>query len=130
MHVIYECPACHYTIKVDYPKVIHAGFSNCGFLYCDKGGDLVTWSSFDKVYESLIPNKHPWTLNAKEKALVERSLTACPCGGKFTFAAKPRCPNCNHEIPEIVDHIHWVELKNYIDGEKQNIWKSQNIKAT
>jgi hypothetical protein len=122
--MIYKCPFCHHVIEVNYPKVIHAGFSDCGFLYCNKSGDLITWSSYDKTYESLVPGKHPWMLSKKEQALIEGNLIDCPCGGKFTFAAHPRCPNCNAEIPDILpDDIHWVELKNLIDGEKENIWK-------
>lgn len=120
----YQCPSCKYAIDVSYPRIIHAGFSDSGFLYCDKNGDLVTWSSYDKTYAGLVSNKHPWDLSRKEKALVEKNLIDCPCGGKFTFAAKPRCPNCNHEIPDIVDSIHWIELKKHLDGEKRNIWKA------
>ena len=126
----FQCPSCSYVIDVSYPKIIHAGLSDCGFLYCDKSGDLVTWSSYDKTYQSLVPNKHPWTLNAEEKALVEQNLIECPCGGKFTFAAQPRCPNCNHGIPNVVDNVHWIELKNCLDGERQNIWKVVSFESS
>ena len=27
-------------------------------------------------------------------AAVERQLPPCPCGGRFTYAAPPRCPRC------------------------------------
>jgi hypothetical protein len=27
-------------------------------------------------------------------ALVERQLPPCPCGGRLTYAAAPRCPHC------------------------------------
>ena len=128
--MIFQCPSCNFVIDVSYPKIIHAGFSDCGFLYCDKSGDLVTWSSYDKTYQSLVPNKHPWDLNAKEKAIIESNLVACPCGGKFPFAAKPRCPRCNHEIPSIVDNIHWIDWKNRLDGERRNIWKTVKLEVS
>lgn len=121
----YKCPACNYLIDVKYPKVIHSGFSNRGFIYCDKSGDLVIWGTYDQTYVSLIPDKHPWTLNKKEQKILEKGLLDCPCGGKFKFTASPRCPNCNVEIPDILpDDIHWVELKKLIDGDKENIWKN------
>ena len=122
----YTCPFCNTLIEVNYPDIIHAGFSDCGFLYCNRYGDLLTWSMYDVGYTTIIKGKPPWSLGEEEKVKIENALIDCPCGGKFKFQCHPRCPSCNNEIPEIApDRIHWVRLRNLIDGEKQNIWKSQ-----
>jgi len=122
----YECPFCSATIEVNHPKIIHSGFSDCGFLYCSKCGDLLTWNMYDVGYRALMQDKAPWVLTEEDKHKVESSVIGCPCGGRFTFVAKPRCPNCNTEIPGILpDKMHWVQLKNLIDGEKVNIWRTQ-----
>jgi len=124
MKINFECPQCHHKIKADYPDIIHSGFDDSGFLYCDKSGDLLTWSSFDPRYVQLVGQIHPWALSKEQKSIVESSLIRCDCGGTFAFAATPRCPVCNHTIPEIsIDDIHWIRLKNHIDGRKTNIWK-------
>jgi hypothetical protein len=124
MKINYECPNCHQKINSEYPDIIHSGFNDSGFLYCDKTGDLLTWSSFDKKYIELIGQTQPWQLSTKQKAIIESSLKACDCGGRFLFSATPRCPNCNSPIPGILnDNIHWVRLKKHINGTKQNIWK-------
>lgn len=124
MKIEYECPSCKQRILLDHPDVVHAGFDDSGFLYCDKNGDLITWSTFDDTYQKLIGQIHPWLLSNDQKRIVEISLKECDCGGKFIYSAPPRCPNCNYPIPNIVkDNLHWVRLKKHIDGTKRNIWK-------
>lgn len=128
----YTCSFCGFMTEVKYPKIIHAGFSNLGFMYCNKCGDVLTWSSFDPIFEKIVGRKHPWSLTSVEKREVENAIIKCKCGGDFTFSAKPRCPNCNNEIPDIVqDEIHFVILKNRIDGENENIsiWKQDQNAA-
>lgn len=128
----YECEHCGTLLSNEYPQSIHAGFSNLGFMYCNKCPNLLLWESYDNVYIELIGHKHPWTLTEEEKRKVEDNAIKCECGGKFQFDAKPRCPECNNEIPDILpSSIHFVKLKNVIrgdiegkiQGEKESIWK-------
>ena len=122
---IHVCRFCNYSINIIYPKTIHAGFSNMGFMYCNKCPNLLTWGSYNRDYMKIIERKHPWALNEDEKKKVEDAVIKCECGGNYTFSAKPRCPNCNNEIPEILpDKIHYIVLKKEIDGHKENIWKN------
>ena len=96
-------------------------------MYCNKCGNILTWSTFDPKYRTMV-DKHPWSLTEEEKKKVEEAVIPCDCGGKFTFSANPRCSNCHNEIPGILpDNIHFVVLGNRIDGEKQNvnIWKKK-----
>ena len=132
----FVCKKCKKTISTEgqvlpgYPKEIHSGFANQGYLYCDVCPTLLVFSSFDETYRTLIHKKHPWMLTRDEQKIVEDHLIKCPCGGNFTFDAKPRCPYCNTEIPEInplrgteTRSIYYVVLKDLIDGDKVKIWK-------
>ncbi len=122
----YNCKFCNYLIEVDYPYIIHSGYNDTGFMYCNKSGDLITWNIYDDNYNKIAGNIAPWIekFTQKMKTEIEDSVIDCPCGGKFIFTAKPRCPNCNIEIPDILpDSIQFVQLRNRIDGEKVNVWK-------
>ena len=117
------CRFCEYKINISYPNIIHSGFNENGFMYCDSCPNLLTWSIFDFNYEQLINNKVPWLLNDDEKNIIERSVIKCECGGNFKFSAQPRCPNCNNEIPEILpDKIHYIKLGKVINSSSVNIW--------
>jgi uncharacterized protein with PIN domain len=127
MNIKQNCPECNYEINVSYPDIIHSGFNDSGFLYCDRSGDLLTWGIYDKRYRELVGDVAPWDLNEEEKKVIESALIQCPCGGTFKFAALPRCPNCNSVLPMLQrDKIHWIRLKDHIDGEKKNIWKVES----
>ena len=60
--MILECPCCGRTIELEQKHPIHAGFSNQGVTYCIQCGRTLVFSSFDKVYDSIFPMKHPWVL--------------------------------------------------------------------
>lgn len=108
----------------------HAGFSDLGYLYCDTDSTVLTWSSYDDAYESLVGKKHPWTLDIGEMELVERSIRACHCGGHFTFDASSRCPSCGAEQTDLpymetnlgFRSIYYGVLGARIDGENEPIW--------
>ena len=119
----YSCITCGFLINLKYPAVIHAGMSDSGFMYCKLCGKVVTWSSFDKHYELLVGQKHPWTLTESEKEIIENSVINCDCQGRFSFQAKPRCLNCKTEITIRTDDIYYYKLNGHIDGDKINIWK-------
>ena len=121
----YTCKFCKQLIKVEYPKIIHSGFDDTGFMYCDKCGDILTWDAYDPNYEAIVGDKLPWMLNDDEKIRVEKAVISCDCGGNFKFEAKPRCPKCNNEIPDILpDAIHFIILNNEINSRERNIWKA------
>ena len=120
----YVCPFCANEIDISYPNSIHAGFNDSGFMYCDNSSHLVTWSILDKYYKALVNGAVPWLLSAEEKNKIETAVINCECGGSFKFSAKPRCPHCSNEIPEILpDAIHYIKLGKVLDGETENIWK-------
>jgi hypothetical protein len=119
-----NCPKCHQTFSVKQNWPYHAGFGNTGFLYCDACPNLVLFSSFDPHYVEIVGKVHPWTLNFYQKWKIERQLKSCACGGRFRFAATPRCPLCNEPIPSILpDSIHFIETGKRLDSDKEAIWK-------
>jgi len=123
-NAIHECKFCQHKINTAYPNVIHTGLNNTGFMYCNNCPNVLVWSTFDVNYEMLVGKKHPWALNEIEKRKIESNVISCECNGRFTFNAKPRCPNCNNEIPEIQpDSINFIVLKKRIDSDQINIWK-------
>src|SRR4051794_31938673 len=94
-------------------------------MYCDQDSTVVTWSTFDPIYDSIVPNTHPWALSPDEQELVEAAIVDCPHGGRFRFAALPRCPHCGTELPKLAEvAIYFVVLADRLDGEKhQRVWR-------
>ena len=122
-----HCPICRKPILVK--GIYHAGFNDVGFFYCDNDPTVLTFSAYDESYKKLISNKKPWApraggdLTKHEQRLIERHLRPCPCGGRFRFQNKPRCPSCGSSIERLVDSIHYIVLQKKIDGDKSNVWK-------
>jgi hypothetical protein len=77
----YKCEHCHNTIKIEYPNIIHAGFNDSGFMYCNQCGDILTWSSYDNNYIEIVGSKHSWMLTVEEKNKVENAVISCDCNG-------------------------------------------------
>ncbi len=103
----------------------HAGFGDEGYLYCDRGPTVLTWSAYDRAYSALA-NKLPWMLTDAEKRHVEDALLPCPCGGKFAFGNPPLCPYCLQEIRSLVpDPIYYLVVDNRVRGEDVIIWSPE-----
>jgi len=116
------CSYCKRPIQLKGPY--HAGFSNEGFLYCDKDATVLIFDSFNRYYNRVVPNKHPWMLTTKEKQAVEHHLKPCQCGGIFKFGNKPRCPYCKKLIREFVDSMHYLIIGKKVNGNKKSAWKN------
>jgi hypothetical protein len=121
-----ECASCgsEFTLNQNHPY--HAGFSDMGFLYCDKDTTVVTWNDItDTIYRELVGTKAPWALTVEQKETVENALKSCPCGGEFKFRNPLRCPKCNATMKEGIseESIYVYILGVWIDGEITNIWK-------
>ena len=116
------CVHCGRALEFDR---FHAGFSDQGYMYCDRDSTVVTWSSFDSTYSALTENTHPWMLTAEAKRVVERSIVDCPCGGQFRFGNLPRCPHCGGELGSLArEPTYYVIFERRIDGEVTSVWKS------
>lgn len=117
------CASCKAVIEIKQNQLYHAGFSNLGFLYCDTCSNIFEFSAFNKHYVNIVGDKHPWTLNLKEKRRIESNLRPCTCGGRFRFDLKPRCPYCRERLDSIIiDEFHFVEIGDVVDGDKDDVW--------
>lgn len=81
-----QCEHCSGTFRY---RIIHNGFNDSAYAYCDKCSFTVILSG--------------WTQSAKRTALrihqrvapeLEILLKPCPCGGAFRSSADPKCPHC------------------------------------
>lgn len=100
----------------------HAGFSNLGYLYCDRDDTVLTWGAYNPHYKRIV-DKHPWLLTPEEKGVVEAALKPCPCGGRFAFANAPRCPHCRRARPDLaLDPTYYVVVGRRLDGDVEAVW--------
>ena len=116
------CPHCNHSFNY---QQYHSGFGNQGFLYCDTDEVVLTWSSYDQTYQTVIPDTHPWMLDADEQKKVENALLPCPFGGHFSFKNPPRCPRCSGDVSSVVEGgIYFIITGRRIDAEMgEVIWK-------
>jgi hypothetical protein len=85
------CEHCGY--KFPY-ALIHNGFNDSAFAYCDACGAT---SILSKWFKS-IPEGAGFTLHGPVPPSAEVFLAPCGCGGRFRGRASPRCLRCRHEL--------------------------------
>jgi len=83
-----HCPAC----EKDSPCWQSSGMSQCSpHFYCDRCSNaLHRCDDYFRTYSGVTP------------ALLEdirHTLPSCPCGGRFTPEANPKCIHCGSEFP-------------------------------
>jgi hypothetical protein len=117
------CKNCGKTFAIK--EKHHAGFSDVGFLYCDRDSTVLTFSAFDPEFERVVGCRDcvPWQLEVDQQERVENALIPCPSGGRFQFRNPLRCPNCGQPLAEPMrKDIYYYVLDARIDGEKTNVW--------
>ncbi len=72
--------------------LIHNGFNDSAFGYCDRCGCTLLLSRWK------VPAGVKLRIHAPMDTSVEELLKPCPCGGKFRREASPRCPQCAREV--------------------------------
>ena len=117
------CQACHreYPVK----NRTHAGFSDQGFLYCDKDSTVLIFHAYDSRFEETVRCCRcvPWELSENEQKLVEAALIPCPCGGRFLFRNPLMCPSCGNPLAKpMMESIYYYVLDRIIDGENERVW--------
>lgn len=90
------CNRCGYKFSYE---LIHNGFNETAYAYCDRCGKTL----FLDEYYKQIPQECLWFFKIKGRyekisEKLERFLESCGCGGKFTRSAKPRCPHCKEVL--------------------------------
>ncbi len=96
-----ECDKCRKPFEY---SLIHNGFNDTVYAYCDKCG----CTAFLNFYSGSIPTG----LNLPEAgpfdSLIALMLSPCTCGGIFTPNAAPRCPHCGEALSAEAA-AQWIE---------------------
>ena len=84
------CETCGFHFPYD---LIHNGFNDSAYAYCDACGRTVVLSGWSKIAQRV-------SLHVDQliEVTVAPLLKACPCKGRFSNSASPRCPSCNHVL--------------------------------
>jgi hypothetical protein len=82
-----ECEHCHGQFRY---YLIHSGFNDSNYAYCDSCGKTAVLSIWHKRMPKL-PDCAP---HEEICAAMERCIRPCDCGGRFRRGAAPRCPRC------------------------------------
>lgn len=85
------CEACLQTFNY---SLIHNGFNDTAYAYCDKCGETIFVSGWSKDIPPAANLKVHGPMNPEAEAL----LAPCSCGGRFSASAAPRCPHCLNQL--------------------------------
>jgi len=82
-----NCEACQRSFHY---RLIHSGFNDSAYVYCNECGTIALLNAYGPV-----PDSFKYQAISTE---LEGHLRRCPCGGRFTRGAAPRCPYCKQAL--------------------------------
>jgi uncharacterized paraquat-inducible protein A len=85
------CEGCRLAFSY---SLIHNGFGDTAYAYCDKCGTTVFVSGWRKDIPAAGKLRVHGPVNPEAEAL----LAPCQCGGNFRASAGPRCPHCERQL--------------------------------
>jgi len=85
------CEVCRQSFNY---LLIHNGFGDTAYAYCDKCGRTAFVSGWSKNIPVAAKLKLHGPVNPEAEAL----LAPCSCGGAFRAGATPRCPHCRSPL--------------------------------
>jgi hypothetical protein len=74
--------------------LIHTGFNDSAYGYCDRCGTTALFSASSDA----APSGIDVGFHGPIRAGAERFVLPCACGGQFRGTAVPRCPHCVGEL--------------------------------
>jgi len=83
-----ECEHCKAAFTYE---LLHSGFGDLAFAYCDQCGMLALLNAWNSTMKTL-PTDVGWHHEINPE--IEPFLLDCSCGGRFQKGASPRCPVC------------------------------------
>jgi hypothetical protein len=86
-----NCEHCHGQFGY---YLIHSGFNDSIYAYCDSCGKTAILSVWDKR----MPKLPDCPQHQEICSAMEAYLQPCDCGGCFRQGAKPRCPRCGEAL--------------------------------
>ena len=75
--------------------LLHCGFGDCSYAYCEKCGMTAILSLWDKRMPKL--SQGAWGQQEIPTDL-EQYMQPCECGGFFKRGSSPRCPRCSQGL--------------------------------
>jgi len=96
-----DCASCGRSFGY---RLLHCGFADMGYAYCDRCGRTALLSGWCKT----IPSGAQLRVHKVIDAVTEPYLQQCECGGAFRASASPRCPHC-HACLSAVKAARWIE---------------------
>lgn len=94
-----DCEHCARTYRY---TLLHAGFGDFSYAYCDSCGTLATFNYSNSFLVNMPRISAPHQVIDPEW---EPYLDSCACGGHFRASASPRCVFCNSILsPEHAAH--------------------------
>src|SRR5690348_4681091 len=96
-----RCDRCQRTFGY---WIIHNGFGDSAYAYCDRCGMVTLLSGWCKK----IPKGAKLQIHRNIAPEVEPFLQTCSCGGHFRSGVSPRCPHCLAEI-SAESATKWIE---------------------
>lgn len=89
-----ECSSCRAPFGY---SLIHNGFNDSAFAYCDSCGMTALFSGWSKV----IPEGLELKIHGPIAAELEILIRPCACGGRFRADAPPRCVQCRAPLDAV-----------------------------
>lgn len=93
VHSAGQCEHCGRTFRY---RIIHNGFNDSAYAYCDRCSFTVLLSGWTKAAKRVALRIHQRITPDMEKL-----LKACPCGGTFRSSADPKCPDCGRDLSPV-----------------------------
>jgi len=84
------CEACGFHFHY---RLIHNGFNDSAYAYCESCGRTVVLDGWSEAARRV-----RFRIHQQIEEAIEPLLKTCPCGGRFSHSASPRCPSCNQEL--------------------------------
>jgi hypothetical protein len=83
--------------------LIHNGFNNTSYAYCDTCGCTAFFSAYSTKPDGVV--LEPFQKISRN---VETYLQQCACGGHFRAVSSPRCPHCHQPLSGLAATT-WIE---------------------
>lgn len=99
-------------------RIIHNGFNETGYAYCDACGRVGFLDTHDERLTEF-RNGGGWPGALPDK--LAEFLNECACGGRFRFGACPRCPKCRQALSASKARV-WIERSAAPEWKWQGDW--------
>jgi hypothetical protein len=94
--------SCHHCGASFQYRLLHNGFNNTAYAYCDRCSFTVLLSEWSEAARRV-----SFHSQRRITSDLERLLKPCPCGGRFLASADPKCPSCAQPLSavEATDYV-------------------------